>query len=577
MTKAWERLEAGKGFNQRLDPPYYDMVDTNWEMFKGNQYVNSGTDDGLPRPVFNIIKRIITFFVASLTTAPSKIYFSQLAKKPGSNVDEIDMLVLNAEMEAFCERIKLDSKVRDMYKDAAITGDFALHLYMDADKKPYGGAFSDIIGEICCDVVDGTNVYFGNPNNIDTQAQPYILVTGRDMVADLQAEYNEFQKDKQDLTADNDNEYQAGNDAKIEIETLDGTGKATYVLMYEKKKQKDGSTKVFVSKSIKDVVIYDNVDTGLSLYPVIFGNWERQKNNYHGLALCTTIIPNQIFINRMFAMAMKNLMDTAFPKAIYDKNRLSGWSNRVGVAIPVENMAPGENISNVARYLEPGTMSPQIIQMINLAWDYTKESLGGNDAMMGSVNPEMASGAAISVTAKQAAVPLTTPKNNMYDALESLGNIFLDMVVNSYGERPVIMDKDNEMDEQEKTVVMYDFAKLKDVYLSTKVDVGAITPYDEMADRMTYENFLKEGLITFEEFIEAYPDLFKNKDKILQRIASTEAMAQQPEIPVQGDQVDPEQQMYEEMFASMSEEQQQVFMQLSPDEQEQLVAEYQAQ
>lgn len=573
MTKAWERLEAGKGFNQRLDPPYYDMVDTNWEMFKGNQYVNSGTDDGLPRPVFNIIKRIITFFVASLTTSPVKIYFSQLAKKPGSNVDDVDMLVLNAEMEAFSERIKLNSKVRDMYKDGALTGDFALHLYMDADKKPYGGAFSDIIGEICCDVVDGTNVYFGNPNNKDTQSQPYILVTGRDMVADLQAEYNAFQKDKQELTADNDNEYQAGNDAKIEIENLDGTGKATYVLMYEKKKQKDGSTKVFVSKSIKDVVIYDNIDTGLSLYPVVFDNWERQKNNYHGLALCTTIIPNQIFINRMFAMAMKNLMDTAFPKAIYDKNRLSGWSNRVGVAIPIENMAPGENISNVARYLEPGTMSPQIIQMINLAWDYTKESLGGNDAMMGLVNPELASGAAISVTAKQAAVPLTTPKNNMYDALESLGNIFLDMVVNLYGERPVIVDNELEDGSKEKIVVMYDFSKLKDVYLSTKVDVGAITPYDEMADRMTYENFLKEGLITFEEFIDAYPDLFKNKDKILTRITSPPQQATQETPETEENPY----QMFEEMLASMSPEQQQAFMQLPPERQNQLVAEYQAQ
>ena len=88
---------------------------------------------------------------------------------------------------------------------------------------------------------------------------------------------------------------------------------------------------------------------------------------------------------------------------------------------------------------------------------------------------------------------------------------------------------------------------------------------------MTYENFLKEGLITFEEFIDAYPDLFKNKDKILARItAPTPQVA--PETEETEENPD---QMFEEMLASMSPEQQQAFMQLSPEEQEQLVAEYQ--
>lgn len=568
MTKAWERLEAGKGFNQRLDPPLYDMVDTNWEMFKGNQYVNSGTNDELPRPVFNIIKRIITFFVASLTTAPSKVYFSQLAKKPGSDVDELDIEVLNAEWESFAERIKLESKIRDMYKDGAITGDMALHVYMDAEKKPYNGVYSDIEGELCCEIVDGVNVYFGNPNNINASAQPYILVTGRDMVKNLQAEYDEYQKDKQELKADNDNEYQAGEDAKIEIEDLDGTGKATYIIMYEMKKNKQGVKTVHASKSIKDRDIYSDIDTELSHYPVPFDNWERQKNNYHGLALCTTIIPNQIFINRMFAMAMKNLMDTAFPKAIYNKDKIAEWTNKVGGAIGVKGLQPNENIAQFATYLNVGNMSPQVIQMINLAWDYTKESLGGNDAMMGSVNPEQASGAAISVTAKQASIPLTTPKNNMYDLLENLGNVFLDMVTTYYGERPVIMtDKDT----GKKTVIMYDFSRLKGVYLSTKVDIGAITPYDEMADRMTYENFLQQGMVTFEEYIDAYPDLFKNKDKILGRLKTpqTQPMVQQAPQP----QVNP----LDEMMALLPPDQQQALLQLPPEQQQELMNQFMSQ
>lgn len=556
-TKIFEKVEAGKRFNLRQDIPYYTLVDTNWEMFKGNQYVNSDTSDKLPKPIFNIIKRVITFFIASLTSSPVKVYFSKLVKS--DNISDEDLKILNDAFNNFAERVKLQSVVRDSYKDAAITGDFAWHLYVDPDKKPYGGKYSDVIGELCLEIVDGVNVYLGNPNDRVIENQPYVIITGRDLVENLNKEVKEH-----NILPDDDTEYQAGLDSRIEIDDVEGTGKATYAIMYYKKKVKeDGKEveRVFVSKATEEVEIYSDVDTGLSLYPVVFENWERLKNNYHGLALCTAIIPNQIFINRMFAMAMKNLMDTAFPKAVYDKEKLGGWSNQVGVAIGVEKMNPGESIKNVAGYLEPGTMSPQIIQVLNLAWDYTKETLGANDAMMGSVNPEQASGVAISVTAKQAAIPLTGPRDNMYDALECLGNIFIDAVSNLYGQRPVA----SEMEDGEREMVDYDFSKLKNVYLSTKVDVGAVTPYDEMADRMTYENFLRDGLVTFEEFLEAFPDLFKNRDKILERIES-EKMQQAPQEAPQTS--------VEDIVAQMSPEMQQQFMSLPPEQQEQLLAEY---
>ena len=301
--------------------------------------------------------------------------------------EEID--ILNNAFNNFAERVKLQSVIRDSYKDGAITGDFAWHLYVDPESKPYGGKLSDVKGELCLEVVDSVNVYFGNPNSRNVETQPYIIISGRDLIENLKNEYKEFNSDDREIESDDDTQYQAGLDSRIEIDDVDGSGKATFAIMYYKKKVKDKETgeyheRVFVTKSLDEVDIYKDIDTGLSLYPVVFDNWERLKNNYHGLALCTAIIPNQIFINRMFAMAMKNLMDTAFPKAVFNKDRLSSWSNEVGVAIPVDGLQPGESVKNIAGYLEPGTMSPQIIQMLNLAWDYTKETLGANDAMMGS-------------------------------------------------------------------------------------------------------------------------------------------------------------------------------------------------
>ena len=67
---------------------------------------------------------------------------------------------------------------------------------------------------------------------------------------------------------------------------------------------RERKTTVHVSKSTKTQVIFEDIDTDLTYYPVAFANWERQKNTYHGRALVTGIIPNQIYINSMFAMVM---------------------------------------------------------------------------------------------------------------------------------------------------------------------------------------------------------------------------------------------------------------------------------
>jgi hypothetical protein len=77
----------------------------------------------------------------------------------------------------------------------------AAHFYWDADKKPYGGAFQDIEGEICFDLVNGINVFFGNANNPDKEIQPRIIISGRDMVENLKEEAMKYKKQQGDADA----------------------------------------------------------------------------------------------------------------------------------------------------------------------------------------------------------------------------------------------------------------------------------------------------------------------------------------------------------------------------------------
>jgi hypothetical protein len=56
-----------------------------------------------------------------------------------------------------------------------------------------------IEGEICLELVDGTNVFLGNANNPNMDAQPYVIIAGRDMVQNLREEAKQFKQNDQEV------------------------------------------------------------------------------------------------------------------------------------------------------------------------------------------------------------------------------------------------------------------------------------------------------------------------------------------------------------------------------------------
>jgi hypothetical protein len=256
----------------------------------------------------------------------------------------------------------MDFKIKDALTDGANSGDYCAHLYWDVNQKPYGSMYP-IEGEICLELVDGTNVFLGNANNPSMDSQPYVIIAGRDMIQNLRDEAKRFKQNDQEVNAiQSDKNYneQSSDNGKLEVEA-DEYGKAQYIIVYRKKKitkkaqdqfgnvtEEVGYT-ITASKSVENSFIYKDIDTGLTYYPVAWGNWEKQKNTYHGRALATGLLPNQIFINRMFAMVMYHLMMTAFPKAVYNADLIAGWDNEIGSAIGVSGLDPGANIQKHSR------------------------------------------------------------------------------------------------------------------------------------------------------------------------------------------------------------------------------------
>jgi len=543
MIKEFEQFQKGINYNNKLEPNFYDLVDVNYDFYFGRQWPGAGLSDDLPQPVFNNINRFITFFVASIMAGkPTGVFSSPVTLEDSDKSDDI----LNASWKEFEERVKLTWKIKQALTDGAITGDYIAHLLI-TDDKPYNGVYSEVIGQVDFELIDANNFYVANPNSSNIQEQLYIQIAGRDLISNLKKE----SKEVEEIRADNDTAQQAGKYGSVELDDSEETGKATYVITYTKK-EVEGETRVFVSKCVKDSYIYEDIDLGISRYPVALGHWEEQKNTYHGFNFVTSAIPTQIYINRGFAMAMYNTMTTAFSKLLYDNNKISGWSNKIGGAIGVD-LRPGERLSESATYIAPGNMSPQVMQMIDMAQQYMKETVGANDALLGNINPEQASGISISVASKQSGIPLENPKMNMYNWLEDIMLNYYDIVSNLYGERPVVMQNDDT-----SQIEMFDFSQLKGMYKSVHIDVGTSSYWSEIASMQTLDNLLDRGLIEFMDYLERVPEGYiKDKQELINNLKEK----MEGEIPP------------EEFIASLTPEQQEQFAQLPPEEQQRMMQE----
>ena len=90
MTKAWELYEKGRAYNNSLEPNQYSLVNTNIAFYQGNQWLHMPDTPAmrrLPKPVFNIIKRVASLFVASLTSSGATIQFESLTNTTAADED----------------------------------------------------------------------------------------------------------------------------------------------------------------------------------------------------------------------------------------------------------------------------------------------------------------------------------------------------------------------------------------------------------------------------------------------------------------------------------------------------------
>lgn len=533
----YKRYDKGVMFNNQID--LYNTVTENENFFVGKQW--EGVEaNGLPTPVFNFLKRVTLFQIATISSDNLSMQATPLNSTSRYGLSDLEQVtdVINKQFAEVFERNKIVTKIRQFMRNAAVDGDGATYSWFDPDMETGQEAKGGIVTEI----IENTRIIFGNPNDREVQQQPYIIIPMRKQVEIVKemAEKNGASRDEIDsIRADSeayDNKMDALTDDRVSV----------FIYLY-----KDTETGTVHSyKCTQNVELEADKDTELKYYPITWMNWDYIQDCYHGQALISQLLPNQKFVNKAFAMAMISLMTTAYPKIVYDKTRIPKWDTRVGAAIGVN----GGDMNSIAKIIDPAQISPQISQFIDLAVNYTQNFMGASDAALGDTRPDNTS--AIIALQRASNAPLELVKLNMYESIEDLGRIYLDMMRVYYGTRYVQVKflSKQEMNNQPLGMSIqdanfnapFDFSILNEIPMSLKLDVGASAYWSEITTVQTLDNLLMQGKIELVDYLERIPEGYvSKKQELIDKLkgmqmqmtgqtANGPVMGQGPDIPVEG-------------------------------------------
>lgn len=510
LQEILKKYDKAYNFNQAIN--LYDTVKVNEDYFIGNQW-EGVQSNGLPTPTYNMFKRVINFQVSNITSDSMAIQVSTLpgvSQYSSKDLDDICVTV-NKQVKAIMERCKIISKNREFLRNAAVTGDGCIHFYFD----PSIENGQDVKGEICAEVLDNVRVLFGNPNTKDVQKQPHIILVRRELVEDVRYKMETAREDGEEGAVTDDPEAIQPDSEKFQNKYDSYTDDKVTVLTYYFRNRETGT--IWVAEATEQMLVSKPHETGMKYYPLVWLNWDYVRDCYHGQAMVTGLLPNQNFINKMFALVGISLLTTAFPKYIYDKTKVSSWSGDVGTAIGVSG-----NVDGVAKVIEGASVSPQIAQFIELSFDKTHTLLGASDVAMGDSRPDNTS--AIIALQRAASTPMEMTKQQDYQCMEDACRIWIDMMSVYYGTRMV--EQEIEMDPAgqqplgmdlppQKGMVPFDFSVLRSVRLAVKIDVGTSSYWSEIATMQTLDNLLTNRFITLKQYLERMPAGYMPKQQEL--------------------------------------------------------------
>jgi hypothetical protein len=518
----------------------YETVKTNENFYDGKQWEGVKTEN-MPKPVINVLQRVVKYLIATLASNEVAVSITPFS----TNRDDIEkMKPIAKEVEKVIEQTKLKEASRIAIRNAAVDGASYMLQLFDANYE----TGQPLKGRIENTVIDNTNVYFGNPYSNDIQKQPYIIIAMRQYVKQVKMEAEELELDEDII-----NEIRPDSDSNQVNDNSDCL--CTVLLKFYKDKHEIKETKViqdelgneieveetktvktvWFTKSTENVTLIEPTDLGYSRYPISCFGWDPMKNSYLYNSPMTAVIPNQIFINKCYAIAQMYGLQSAFPKIVYDKNKVQIDKFLDGSTHAVAGI---DMMGKFLDFIKVPDFSNNILSLLESTIQQTKECMGVNDASLGNVRPDNTS--AIIALQEASNIPLELQRQAFYVFWEDTVRNILDIMANDYGTRQVITEV-----EGQQTLATVNYDLLRSINFEVNVDIGNGAQYSEIAQVNTLDKLFQNQIIDQDVYVDSIPDKYiPNKTKIVENVRQRKQQAEQAmQQQMQTQQLLPDQQM----------------------------------
>ena len=388
-TEVWELYTQAQMYARMMN--IYESTDRNFRMYNGDQW--AGVKLKSIEPVqLNFIKPIVNYKVGAISQKLWAIHYSaeNVYNPEFVNVAMKTCELLNKKAAKIWEKTYMDYKVRQMLKRAAINTECPIYVNYDEETK---------MPEL--ELLNKTDIYFGNENNSDIQSQPYILIKKRMPVSSAKKFAEENEADKKEIEyiiGDQETFEEAGEDAKYEKDNM-----VTIVWKFWKEK---GTVRISIATRYCN--IKENEDTQLRLYPIDHMLWEEEEGSARGAGEITVgLIANQIEVNKTLMRRALVAKNTAYPQKVVNIDKIQNPSalNEVGGIIRVSGMDV-QNVSNVFTNINPAQMSSDVEKLQQDLIQTSRELASASQAASGDINAEEASGKAIFAVQQASQQPL---------------------------------------------------------------------------------------------------------------------------------------------------------------------------